>query len=369
MIESSEPWFDYDGRYVVGFAPADRGRFPPSNVVLTLWNAKTGEVVREITGHKEIVVKAQLSPDSKSLLTSSYMPLGETATPSKDNSIRLWDIKTGKQRFMIPNASFGQFSRDGSRIFGFVKRRSGRLNGVACWDSSNGKAKFSTSFSHGEEAPERSKIHESLNAKRLLVSGPRTAIVFESMTGQKITPGDGYDTRGNDMLTANGEQIVSAGAKFVKFLSASEHRTINEVALPDGGGWVIGFFPNGNGFVGVSLEGTLMVYDRDVGKVVTPLFSVPYPQRNVLVSPEHQMAFVNFEEVAPESGALTPRAKAFDLRTLTLAWEGPGHVIGFQDNDRAVIRDGLAITVFNFSKRKVESRVQLKVGTGQARSE
>ncbi|HVV98907.1 MAG TPA: c-type cytochrome domain-containing protein, partial [Planctomycetaceae bacterium] len=51
-----------------------------------LWNVETGELVRAISGHRDILYAAVLSPDGKTLATAGY-----------DREIKLWNAETGAE--------------------------------------------------------------------------------------------------------------------------------------------------------------------------------------------------------------------------------------------------------------------------------
>ncbi|MFH1047143.1 MAG: hypothetical protein V1738_02470, partial [Patescibacteria group bacterium] len=65
-----------DGRYVLTGSDDGTAR---------LWDAGTGEFVREFTGHSGYVLSVAFSPDGRYVLTGSY-----------DRTARLWDVETGE---------------------------------------------------------------------------------------------------------------------------------------------------------------------------------------------------------------------------------------------------------------------------------
>ncbi len=64
-----------DGRYIATGA---------MDGVARLWNARTGQLLRELVGHQDRVTHVAFSPDSRTLMTASW-----------DLTARLWDIQTG----------------------------------------------------------------------------------------------------------------------------------------------------------------------------------------------------------------------------------------------------------------------------------
>jgi WD40 repeat protein len=70
--------FSPDGKYILGAV----GNEP----VARMWDAKTGALVREFTGHTDSVMGVSFSPDGKTI-----------ATASNDNTARLWNTQTGQE--------------------------------------------------------------------------------------------------------------------------------------------------------------------------------------------------------------------------------------------------------------------------------
>lgn len=86
----------------------------------SLWDLASGKIVQTFQGHTEPVWQVAFSPDGTQAATAAAA-IALEFKPSTENSIRLWDIASGKQvqRFDIPGyegAISMQFSGDGKRL-------------------------------------------------------------------------------------------------------------------------------------------------------------------------------------------------------------------------------------------------------------
>jgi WD40 repeat protein len=99
-----------DGRFALtggGFVGLKNDKFVPVDCYARLWETATGQMHRKFVGHTNTLASASFSPDGRFILTASY-----------DNSVRRWDVMTGKQvnRFDIKRAGWGvAFSPDGNK--------------------------------------------------------------------------------------------------------------------------------------------------------------------------------------------------------------------------------------------------------------
>ncbi len=80
-----------DGRYMAaGFGALKeplRAMCGEVDHSIHLWNAETGELVRQLVGHEEAVATVIFSPDGRWLVSGSV-----------DETVRLWDVETGQER-------------------------------------------------------------------------------------------------------------------------------------------------------------------------------------------------------------------------------------------------------------------------------
>ncbi len=156
----------------VAFSP--RGEFlasATSNGPLQLWDARTGQVLRTFTGHRDGVSCVTFSPDGKHLVSGS-----------RDRTIKIWEVQTAQEvRTLSGHADFVScvaFSPDGQRLASASKDKTVRL-----WDV---------------------RTSETVLTLREHSSGV-SALVFRS-DGQRLATADGEDVRVWDAAT--GQQLL-----------------------------------------------------------------------------------------------------------------------------------------------------------------
>jgi WD40 repeat protein len=68
-------------------------QYEPLSKPIMLWNARTGKLLRQIDTGRHVVSRLAFSPDGRTL-----------ATLNRENTITLWEITTGKERFSFPTS-------------------------------------------------------------------------------------------------------------------------------------------------------------------------------------------------------------------------------------------------------------------------
>lgn len=149
----------------------------PSNSV-RLWEVATGKEVPAVSGHQGGVSNMAVSPDGKVLTTRGL-----------DNTVRQWDIATGKELRQFKVASQGNaiLSSDGKVL------ACGVLNAVQLWDTDNGKELRSIAIQgqpqFGNAVGGSGGLALSPDGKTLAVKGFDTTIrLYDTASGKELNP-------------------------------------------------------------------------------------------------------------------------------------------------------------------------------------
>ena len=79
--------FSNDNKYLVsGGGNNVTGRKPKEHYNIRIWELSTSEMVSELSGHVDCVLKVKFTPDGKYI-----------ASASEDNSVRVWEVNTTEQ--------------------------------------------------------------------------------------------------------------------------------------------------------------------------------------------------------------------------------------------------------------------------------
>lgn len=100
-----------------------------------LWSRLAGRETRRFVGHLASIRSMAVSPDGRHLATASETATFGRGKPQPDDSIRLWDVATGRERWRLPTSSWAlTFSPDGRLLAG-----GGRNEASHLWETDTGK--------------------------------------------------------------------------------------------------------------------------------------------------------------------------------------------------------------------------------------
>jgi WD40 repeat protein len=159
-----------NGRWIAGGG----GKWGEAGVV-KLWDARTGELVLDLTGHADPVNCVAFSPDSQRLVSGS-----------KDLTVRIWDTTTGEQTSKWTGhkeeVKSVAFSLDGKSIVSSAYGTGSVTSGeIKLWDVTTGKelAKFSGVLNRVD------CVRFSPDGARIF-SGGTTTRVWDAATGREL---------------------------------------------------------------------------------------------------------------------------------------------------------------------------------------
>ena len=123
----------------IAFSPDNTLLAVPSAIGIWIYNAQTGEALKLLTGHTDVISCLAFSPDGQSLATSGGYD---------DNTVRLWDVQTGAHRMTLTGhtrrVNSVAFSPDGRTL---ASAGNSKDSTVRLWDTETGTHKM-TLFGH-----------------------------------------------------------------------------------------------------------------------------------------------------------------------------------------------------------------------------
>ncbi len=141
-----------------------------SDQTVKLWDARTGKETFSLKGHSRGLLSVVFSPDGKQIASASY-----------DETVKLWDAQTGKETFSLKGHTRGAltavFSPNGKQIATASSDKT-----VKVWDAHTGQEKLSLK---GHSCCVLS-VDFSPNGKRIVsASSDKTVKVWDAHTGQE----------------------------------------------------------------------------------------------------------------------------------------------------------------------------------------
>jgi WD40 repeat protein/MoxR-like ATPase len=180
--------FSSDGKYIVTAGEDETAR---------VWDAQTGQMLKELTGHTSWINSASFSSDGKYIVTAS-----------DDKTARVWDAQTG-QMFKELTGHTGSitsasFSSDGKYIVTASFDITTRV-----WDAQTGQMLKELT---GHTASVRFASFSSNGKYIVTASQDETALVWDAQTGRILKELTGHKGWVNSAsFSSNGKYIVTAG--------------------------------------------------------------------------------------------------------------------------------------------------------------
>ncbi len=220
-----------------------------------LWDARTGQLLGALKGHRNIVHGAAFSRDGARVITTS-----------EDRTAKVWDTKTLKVMLSLEGhrgpVSSAAFSPDGSQILTASADGTARL-----WDAGTGELSASL---EGHTDDIVSAAYSPDGARVVTASGDHTAKVWDAHTGKLLTSLVGHTDEVNTaVFSPDGARVVTASndntarlwdAATGRLLASFEGHRDDVVSAS--------FSPDGAQVVTSSMDGAVKLWDARPRKLV-----------------------------------------------------------------------------------------------------
>jgi WD40 repeat protein len=229
----------------------------------SLWNTSNGKLVRTFVGHKSYIREIRLSEDCKYAVSGGGVANLAYETRPRDNTIRLWNVATGKavrsfqgHQYPIHNV---QISPDNRRVL------SSDQDTVRMWEVLSGNEIF---FERYQPVP---VAVCNPNWSLLLVQNRWKADIHDARTGEflaalLIQPGDSvnsgsFDPTGSVVITAHGNHSVrtwdARTGMLIRIYDGHTDSVTDAISAPDG-----------SRIVSCSEDGTVRIWSTKSGNEI-----------------------------------------------------------------------------------------------------
>jgi len=223
-----------------------------------VWDVRTGKLLLNLIGHKEWVISAAFSPDGKKIITGSF-----------DSTIKVWELNSGKILIDIKEKNSkiksAAFSSDGKKILTASLDNAARL-----WDAASGKLLMelkghTNNVWSASYSPEGSKI--------LTYSEDGTAKIWSAISGQLLFNLNGHSANiSSASFSSDGKRLVTASSdKICKVWDMSTGQLLYELKGHTETVYAAVFTPDGNRIISVSLNGVMKDWDANSGTYIKDL--------------------------------------------------------------------------------------------------
>lgn len=226
---------------------------------IKIWNIKTSKEIQTLSGDLNWVVSLAISPD------------GQTFASSGSGYIKLWNLATGKLLQTFPweshNTNFIAFSSDGKTLIGSKSLE----DKIHVWDVKTGQL-IHTLTGHSDDVTGIA-IHPD---GKTIVSGSydNTIKVWNLATGKLLRTLTGHSDSVLSVAISPDGQTLASGSDddTVKLWNFSTGELLRTLSTPRGV-FSVAFSPDGQTLVSSSREGTIKVWNLHTGETIYTLSS------------------------------------------------------------------------------------------------
>jgi WD40 repeat protein len=223
---------------------------------IKLWDAQTGTEVMTLHGHQAPVYALAFSPDGKQIASGSY---------SNDATIILWDAQTGAKQITLRGHG-GEiyalaFSPDGKRI---VSGSGDDM--IKLWDAQAGAELTTTLMEHDRWV--RSVAFSPDGKKIVSGSSDRTIKVWDSETGTLLSTVRGHVEPVLSVVFGPDGNIIASGGgdNTVRVWDADNGEELKTFHGHDWNVAYVAFRPDGKHLISASMDGTVKLWDMMIDR-------------------------------------------------------------------------------------------------------
>jgi len=334
--------WDYDGKRILGHRGYD----------ICLWDAKTGKLLKKMKGHQERIQAVQFSRDDNHALSSSWISPGPILLKSKDTSIILWNLATGRAKYILRGQVAGAFSPDGKRIVTF-SQRSGELSpfDAAVWETYSGRQIVKVKLDDGYGDPYWGSLHFSPDGRNIVRTETRSAVLYNANDGREI--GRANARMAISVRYTSKGTLASFDSQRFKLIDTKSDQSIRSIQHSLKGGHNVAWTHDGSKVVAIPYgEDPIKFWNLESGKMITGAKSGPYPMKIAIISPNNSYLAISWggtNNVDSELGIYDMNTGE-EITRIKLAKEG--HILGFSQDSKTLLVGGSEYDDYNFANKK-----------------
>jgi WD40 repeat protein len=263
----------HDQTYCVVFSPDGRTLASGSaDHAIVLWDPVTGKQRSRLDGHQGTVSSLAFSPDGKYLASACRW---------NDQTVRLWDLATGKElrQYWVPSVPTGDGGGWGVGTWvaftanGRILAAGGTDHKLRLWDVATGKELFNEEIRGLPALPKGNDAFKSFpfdvvfcgDGRVLAFSIENTIYISDVASGQMLFR---FDKNGLVLaLSPDGKTLLELSVGFVRLKEVASGRDIGKMDLPEG--FAVAAFSTDGRMVAVSTgeaNATIHLFDVPTGK-------------------------------------------------------------------------------------------------------
>ncbi|MDX2244905.1 MAG: NB-ARC domain-containing protein [Leptolyngbyaceae cyanobacterium bins.302] len=244
---------------------------------IRLWDEQTGRCLRVLRGHTDWIHAIAASTDGQTI-----------ASASSDQTIRLWDVRTGRNLHTLVGHQSHVWSVAFSPTESLLASSSDDQT-IKLWDSKTGEC-IKTLIGHSRRIQAIAFSPDGIWLAS--ASGDQTIAIWEVETGRCLrtlsNPGDHVRTVvfspfRSPFFQQTGQLLLGSYAEnTVKLWNAHTGELLHQLEGHRSRIWSVAFSPDGLTMISGSEDGTMRLWDTELGKCLSVLQSPrPYEEMNI----------------------------------------------------------------------------------------